>query len=73
MEALKSLIIGWSIAWGATLIAIPEIRLEGVPVIALRIFEKSSAVKIPIYVFSVWAAGCILILAVYWFINMYKK
>jgi hypothetical protein len=81
MEISKSLIIGWSIVWGLSLVALTSLKsTAGISLISLMTLAKDSGLsplnivyRAPVYVFLVWAIGCILIISISWFITRKRK
>ncbi len=83
MEILKSLIIGWSVVWSATMFVVTKFDVgRGIPLVALPFIEDGNKLEsaarslywlTPIYTFVVWAIGCILIISINWFITRRRK
>jgi hypothetical protein len=81
MEISKSLIIGWSIVWGLSLGALANLKVTaGFSLISLMTMGKDANLSkeniiflTPVYVFAVWAIGCIMIISINWFITRKRK
>jgi len=67
MNLQKTMLMCWSFVWGLTVHSIPHIELtQGMSYI---IYGKESPLnmvntiwyKVPLYVFGVWLAGCVII------------
>jgi len=83
MDVLKSLIIGWSAVWSTAMFVATKLRVDqNLTLAVLPLFDKRSILNFntwtlywltPIYVFGVWAIGCILILSINWLITRRRK
>lgn len=80
MDVLKSLIIGWSIVWASFLFAVPLLHGPGRMSILVAAFSRNHTMMMkqiiysgPLYVFGVWAIGCIVIIFVVQLVRRFWK
>ena len=72
---VKSLIIGWSIVWAATLIGLANLKSGGHSVVIL-LFTSQKGLSVqpvvyltPIYALGIWIIGCFLSVLIVWIIK----
>lgn len=71
MDTFKTLAVGWSIVWAASVLSL----FIEIPYAyhAFKQNEQTVLLLVPVYVFSIWAAGILIISLCLWIIRLLTK
>lgn len=77
-ELYKTLVLGWSIIWAASVIALAQVKIPQLGGLATFLALKQKILLellyfLPLYSFILWIAGCLILGIVCWLFGRWVK